>query len=161
MELFHDPENATPFFTMKELEPMAQKKKGVVSQSVKEIIEELVSEGLLEVWSSSFCRGRCRASLAHAAWHQPAAVPTTLRVADECVPPGERARSLTRLEPTCVSLSCCRMAAGCCCCCCCCCPSHCWCYRRLTCSRHRWWSGSLLGSAVQQAAQAHAADGRA
>jgi hypothetical protein len=64
MELFHDPENATPFFTMKELEPMAQKKKGVVSQSVKEIIGGLAGGMVLVVLPRPLSRLSCPRRLA-------------------------------------------------------------------------------------------------
>ncbi|CAK9785359.1 unnamed protein product [Cutaneotrichosporon oleaginosum] len=44
VDLFHE---SAEFFTLKELEKVAPKQKGIVQQSVKEILDELVSDGLV------------------------------------------------------------------------------------------------------------------
>ncbi|KHJ81211.1 Mnd1 family protein, partial [Oesophagostomum dentatum] len=45
LELFYESQE---FFQMKELEKIAPKKKGVISQSVKEVVQSLVDDGLVE-----------------------------------------------------------------------------------------------------------------
>ncbi|RCN27795.1 hypothetical protein ANCCAN_26467, partial [Ancylostoma caninum] len=45
LELFYE---SKEFFQMKELEKIAPKKKGVISQSVKEVTQSLVDDGLVE-----------------------------------------------------------------------------------------------------------------
>ncbi|KAI5712028.1 meiotic nuclear division protein 1 homolog isoform X1 [Diaphorina citri] len=45
LELFHEKEE---FFQLKELEKLAPKEKGIISQSVKEILQSLVDDGLVE-----------------------------------------------------------------------------------------------------------------
>ncbi|BEI79808.1 hypothetical protein CcaverHIS002_0103370 [Cutaneotrichosporon cavernicola] len=44
VEIFHE---SAEFYTLKELEKIAPKQKGIVQQSVKEILDELVSDGLV------------------------------------------------------------------------------------------------------------------
>ncbi|BEJ10881.1 hypothetical protein CspHIS471_0103030 [Cutaneotrichosporon sp. HIS471] len=46
VEIFHESPQAE-FYTLKELEKIAPKQKGIVQQSVKEILDELVSDGLV------------------------------------------------------------------------------------------------------------------
>ncbi|KAL1465195.1 hypothetical protein WDU94_004784 [Cyamophila willieti] len=45
LELFHEKEE---FFQLKELEKIAPKEKGIISQSVKEILQSLVDDGLVD-----------------------------------------------------------------------------------------------------------------
>ena len=46
LSLFHE---TTDFFTLKELEKVASKQKGIVSQSVKEVVDSLTSDNLVQV----------------------------------------------------------------------------------------------------------------
>ena len=45
LELFHDDKDV---YTLKQLEPLAQKRKGIISKSVKDVLQALLSEGLVE-----------------------------------------------------------------------------------------------------------------
>jgi len=45
LELFHDDKDV---FTLKVLEPLAQKRKGIVSKTVKDVLQGLLSDGLVE-----------------------------------------------------------------------------------------------------------------